>query len=1041
MKPKRNHFRTLAFPALIIIPAMAVSFAATILPDSAGNISVPAGTNAAGTILASGGSSPTPIVTIGAGAVLTGDAALQTGAEVSAAGYTINNSGTLRVTAEGILVDAAAVSGIVINNNTPGLIEGGDDGIYLDGDGGTINNSGTIRGITGVNSDGIEGFGGLTVNNSGSISGAAGIFAESTLSVLNESGANITASTEAGVDATDDAFIDNFGTISSTGGEGILVFDRATIFNGTSIDGLGNAISGGLIRGATNGIFTGADLQLVNENLGVIAGMNGVGVDAGDGAQIFNEAGAQISGSFGGISVGATGFVQNDGLIDGMGGDGVTLGAGGEIFNAGTISGTTGIVAFDGSLITNSGLIRSTAIGGNAFSGGVGNDDLALEAGSLILGNVLGGGGTNSIAFNGGLSSPTSPENTIRGSVTDFASITKAGGGVALIGAVADVGGGLNITADTISITGGGLYFNADINGATVPQATINAGGAAVGGTGIWNANLNLLSGGISAGAIPINLDAIPENSVGAVAITGDVVHSLGSFIRLDIVPDTPIIDGINSDIIEQIGAGNTYNVSGGNLRIASTDVNRLITPGTYTVIDSDEAILGLAGFGTIGVQFNPNIADTGPFTATGSGANYLDSVLTNFFVTPGLEDGGTNLVLGIGYDFAGLPGLSGSAQAFAGALDALALQAGTGTLDPNSQDFLMALAFSDLASVQGSLAALQPESNLQLAAGIMNSNYRLHRQIQNHLAASRSSGEMMTVETSPAMTGPKGGMIPAQTETRSSGGRGSFWGSVSYDEQDYEGTNPADDFEGDATAITAGYDYRVSSSFLIGGMIDGSRSDYDEIGGSTEIDSLRFAVYGTYGQSLGFYSDFLLGYGTHDWDQSRSVGGIPGFAGLRFSATDADSFQAMLTFGYAMGDERVKHGPFAGLEYQMLDVDGFDDSGAVIDIAVDDFDIDSLRGLVGYRVDANFGTFRPYASIAYAHEFEDGPTQATASIAGSEFRVRGPELESAILLGVGTGIAFNPNLSLDIGYRGEISVESEGLDSHGASLGLKYNF
>ena len=56
-------------------------------------------------------------------------------------------------------------------------------------------------------------------------------------------------------------------------------------------------------------------------------------------------------------------------------------------------------------------------------------------------------------------------------------------------------------------------------------------------------------------------------------------------------------------------------------------------------------------------------------------------------------------------------------------------------------------------------------------------------------------------------------------------------------------------------------------------------------------------------------------------------------------------------------------------------------------------------------------------------------------------FTVYGPELSSAILLTAGTGIVLTDSLMLDVGYRGEISVDGDGVDSHGGSIGLSWSF
>lgn len=778
-------------------------------------------------------------------------------------------------------------------------------------------------------------------------------------------------------------------------------------------------------------------------NNGALSGGSNSIVAVGD-FTLYNAPGALIEGNSGGVFTGSSALVTNDGFILGNGGIGLDLGSSSELSNTGIIVGTSGVTALNGSLITNSGSIRATSATGSAFRGGAGVDNLVLNQGSVVVGDVIGGGGvSDSITFNGGLSVPGGSTNAISGSVIGFNTITKGNNsGVAFIGTPADVDSGFNVTANSILIDGGGLYINADIAGHTAPLSTIVANGAAIGGTGDWSANLNILSGGFSAGAIPINLDSNPINSVGMVAVGGSVTHSPGTFIRVDLIPDTAIIPGFNSDLIQHTRlAGGSYQIGGTSIRLSPTDINRVITPGAYKIIDSDVAILGVGSLGPVGIQTNNNVIEDGYYSSTASGVNYLDSVFTRYFVSPILSDGGTDLTLAVDYDFAGLPGLSGNQSALGGALDALALQAGTGTLGEAEQDLLAALALSDLGTVQLSLAALNPEASFTLAASVINSNYRLHRMVQDHLAIARSGVEIESYSAATSTMDSKGGMVESRPVRETSMNRGNVWGSVSYDRQDYEGVSNQSDFDGDVRAVTLGLDFRISPTFLLGGLIDGSKGDLDHnSGGGTDVDSLRGALYGTYGAQLGLYADFLAGYGTHDFDRSGSTGGglVPMFNN---SSLEADSLQAMLTIGYAMGGGAIVHGPFIGLEYQSVEMDGFNHGGGPVRIDVDDHDMDSLRGLIGYRLNGNYGAFRPYASVAYAHEFEDDSSSARASIGGTSFALVGAELHSSILVTAGFGYAFNERLLMDLGYRGDISTSDTGITSHGVSLGLNYGF
>jgi outer membrane autotransporter protein len=136
-----------------------------------------------------------------------------------------------------------------------------------------------------------------------------------------------------------------------------------------------------------------------------------------------------------------------------------------------------------------------------------------------------------------------------------------------------------------------------------------------------------------------------------------------------------------------------------------------------------------------------------------------------------------------------------------------------------------------------------------------------------------------------------------------------------------------------------------------------------------------------------------------------------------------------------------VKHGPFIGAEYQNLDVDRFSSRGGPLVVGVDDYGIDSLRGLIGYRINGEMGGFRPYISAAYAHEFKDDFNDTTGTIGGVDFDIQGPRLRSAFIVTAGSGFALSQNLMLDIGYRGEIRYEGTGISSHGGTVGLSYSF
>ena len=556
-------------------------------------------------------------------------------------------------------------------------------------------------------------------------------------------------------------------------------------------------------------------------------------------------------------------------------------------------------------------------------------------------------------------------------------------------------------------------------------QTTINAGGTALGGVGTWNANVNITANGISPGEIPINLDAVPTNAIGTINFTGDVVHSPGSFIRFDVAPQ-----GGARDLISQTGAGNTYNVNGAGIRISTTDNNRVIADGIYVVINSAEAIVNFPLLGAITSQLNPNVnaADTGfrgsEIINGGSPTNNANTVLARNFTTASLSGDGTDLRITINHNFSALA-TNANAAAVGNALDA-----STNSLNALTQDFIGALDNSNLATVQATLNGLTPDATFGTSVALASGNNRLNRLVSDHLALTRAGGDTVRSYVGSYSA-------PAPEPQVQNAGIGNVWGTVSYAWKEIDG-NFANDFDGEESSFTAGVDYRVSQDFLIGVLFDGSTADYDFTGGGSDVDSFRAAIYGTYGQPTGVYADFLVGYGNHSIDLDRTGGLLGGIN----SSTDADSLQAMLTVGYAMQSGSMKHGPFGGIEYQKIDVDGYTQGGA-LPIRVNGYDVDSLRLLAGYRVEAAYGKFTPFASLAYAHELEDDQLSTTAVIVpgGAGFGVTGSGLDSAFLISIGTNYAINSDLTLTGGYHGELAAGGDGADSHGASLGLNYAF
>ncbi len=1120
MKPRFGRFTKAAFPALIVVPSLLQVAQAQlpshlINPDAAGNVVVAGDFDELNgedwTVLASGGPTAPFSVKIKSGAFLTGASENGNGVVVTSENYTIKNSGTLDVRQHGII---SSVGDTVIKNNAGGLIQGGTYGVLFDLEDAIIASSAPLASEVPLLSGG-------TVLNDGAIIGDnSGIYSQSGigLTVENHESGVITGYYGAGIASGDNLFLTNDGTINGSGGSIDVVATGLRSSDGVTAGYDASITNNGSITGwSGNGIYSYDGLNLENSGsitgngyrnvVGVMPvsynGYYGSGVSTGDDAVIVNLAGGSIAGVSSGISAGSNLDLTNYGLIsgsdEGEGYAGVSAYEGANITNFGDISGDQfGIVigesiidsvqALDevtpSNTITNSGTITGSEA---AISLGYGDNVVNLDFGSTINGDIRGGGASNQLNFLSGSESISEENNIVHGNVYGMDVITKSQSGYAFIGGA---GESFDVFTDTINITGGGLVINGRLSSLSEGRTQVNLiDGGQLDGTGNWNADIALSSGGLSAGAttnvlnVPgdaaISLsttktlvDSVTSYSVGALTINGNVATNLesidppvlssstklalpiqsSSYIRVDINPQTEIISGVNNDIINQVGFGNTFDLTGLGIRLAPSDINKSLTEGTYTIVDSDSPLLGVDSLGPVGLHFTSSAPDSGPFHATESGENSLNTVLTNYFTTIGTEDpvneeetvratvsaaavpvldpNNSNLVVTIQHNYEGLPGLTKTQAAMGGIIDGL-----VNSPNPIIQDFIAALDYSDLAGVQATLATLDPSATMGMANSVINSDYRLHRLTQEHLAQIRGNGRQES-EAAPSSKDAKGVITPGQTTVHSTG-RGNAWGSFSYDGQDNSGSDSNADFDGNAGAFTAGVDWLFAPQLVLGIVLDGSKGDFDADGFSSDVDSFRGAVYGTWGGSMGFYSDALIGFGTHSLDSSLGSNGV--LVGETSNDTDADSFQALWTAGYTMGDDKVKHGPFGGFEYQNIGVDGYTQGGPLA-IKVDSYDVESFRALIGYRVNVNLGTFRPYASVAYAHEFQDGSNSTTATLAGVPFRVSGADQSSAFIITAGTAVVLTRDLTLDIGYRGDIATD-DGITSNGGSLGLNYSF
>lgn len=422
---------------------------------------------------------------------------------------------------------------------------------------------------------------------------------------------SITFRNGASIQARNGITVDSFSTITSNGGG--LTLDTA---NGAVT--LSNAINtnAGTLNISGGSLSLGGDVTTGNFTVNV----GGGNITGPGGLTITTDAYNVTAGTFsvGNNPLNITTRTTNTNIgINGGGGGGVALSTGemadfitsqlnitttgtGVITNAGTqdLSGTAGTTA--GAYSLN--LTSASNIGGSGNYNLGANSLLATAAGSVTLGNVIGGTGTAVIDIQSGAAGLTVGNLANQTGIIDIDAV----GGAAQIGSVTKTATGA-FTADGTSVTVTGAISTGSAN-TVINASTGNAQTAAVtttsGGIDINSASAAVSTGALQTASGAIDLDAATGITVASINVTGTgTVNLNGESV------------GITGNITGS-AAGVTLTANNGNVTSGSISAD-----GTTGAVDID-ATNGLISTGAItGASLDAdatNLIATGSITVTG---------------------------------------------------------------------------------------------------------------------------------------------------------------------------------------------------------------------------------------------------------------------------------------------------------------------------------------------------------------------------------------------------------------------------------------
>jgi autotransporter-associated beta strand protein len=479
-----------------------------------------------------------------------------------------------------------------LHNYVTGLLEAFEADAVRPGVNGNVINEGTIKSITntGSSSDGVDGQSnnGLVINNNsnglieggrhGITAGAADETVSFTLSVTNQRNATIQGDDGAGINidgfnANEVVTIQNQGAITGNGvtGDG----------DGVDVDGIVNLTNTGVIHSlnsfsdvpgeASEGVTTGGGTIT---NSGTIEGDVAEGNANAVGRGI-TLAGVDTSGTPEPIY--ANSVITNSGVIKSQTDSAiVVLGAASgftvTINNArrGTIEGGGDTAAAiqtgaDNDTVNNAGDVIADA-SGKAIDLGDGDDTLKITGGT-IHGDISGGNGTNTCSIDPGVISFF----TYRGAISDFDSVEIKSGIVSFLGASSYTG------TTTIS---GGIFIVANNTGSATGNGPVQVTRGALGGNGSIDGDVTIGGGRgaavLSPGALPGNHPTLTIRSTLTFQTGGSYLYTFEAT-RNNSRADEVIADGVS------ITGGATLNIVG-------IILGRLPLGTTFTVINNTAA-------------------------------------------------------------------------------------------------------------------------------------------------------------------------------------------------------------------------------------------------------------------------------------------------------------------------------------------------------------------------------------------------------------------------------------------------------------------
>lgn len=278
---------------------------------------------------------------------------------------------------------------------------------------------------------------------------------------------------------------------------------------------------------------------------------------------------------------------------------------------------------------------------------------------------------------------------------------------------------------------------------------------------------------------------------------------------------------------------------------------------------------------------------------------------------------------------------------------------------------------------------------------------------------------------------------------------------SGEYQSLDRNITTFEDGYDSDIWRITAGTDFQVQDSLVVGVAFDYRHQKGDYAGsGDFKLNSYGGLVFASITPADNLFIQISGGYSAQDNDRRRFTSfdeEVTDFSTRGFvkSAYDSDEFSASIQTGYDFNIANVTIGPRIGLDWSRNNFDSYKESGNTgleLNFAKDHrTSLQSRFGLFSSAAfSTGFGVIVPQFGADWVHEFENDQREIYFSFVDDlrsksfAFQNEAPDRDF-FEIHAGTSIVMAQGFQAYVNYRA-ISGHSY-FDGHSANFGLRLEF